>query len=89
MGIYDFFKGTCPNCGDQIENYNGEPCGAIQTKMFWPMTNACFRSFYPGGKLPFAPPVERLCIGETACCDTTIDAVFDKDTLARYEITKQ
>ncbi len=87
MGIYDFFKGKCPHCDGNIDEYDGEPYGDIQTKMFWPQPSACFRSFWPGGKLPFAPPIKRICIGKTSCCDTMIDAIFEGDTLLRYEVT--
>jgi hypothetical protein len=90
MGIYDFFKGTCPHCGDQIDSYNGQKCGSIQTKMFWPVPEHCFRDFMPGERVPFAPPdyMKRFCVGTTACCDTLIDAIFEEDLLVRYEVSK-
>ena len=90
MGVYDFFKGPCPKCGGNVGDYKGEESGDIQTKMFDPVPEdgACFRSFSPGDTLPFAPPTKRQCIGETACCGTKIDAIFDGDKLVKYEITK-
>lgn len=94
MGIYDFFKGECPNCGKQIDEYNGKSIGEIQTKIFHPTNKICFRKFIPGNRVPipksqntidFSRPVN---IGETACCSTKIDAIFDGDVLVKYQITQ-
>ena len=87
MGVCDFFKGDCPHCGDQVENYKGEPSGDIQTKMFkpWAESGCCFREFRPGSRVPFAPHKTRVSIGSTACCNKPVVAVFEGDVLVRYE----
>lgn len=50
MGVYDFFKGPCPNCPKDIDYYPkiGDHCGEIQTKLFsTPDFGNCFRDFFP------------------------------------------
>ncbi len=90
MGIYDFFKGECPKCGNQLDmNSDGEKTGDIQTNMFNPTQYHCFREFSPGSKVPFAPKQTEVCIGETTCCRTIIDAIFDGDLLAKYKVTDE
>lgn len=88
MGVYDFFKGKCPQCGSQIDHspeYGA--CGDIQTKYFgpWPEDGECFRNFYPGSRVPFAPG-EDFLIGRTCCCKTLIKACFEDDLLTHYEV---
>ena len=90
MGLYDFFKGECPKCGNQLDTgRDGVTSGDIQTKMFSPNHNQCFREFRPGSKVPFDPEQSKVCIGETVCCGTTINAVFDEGTLVKYEVTNK
>lgn len=50
MGVYDYLKGPCPDCGKEI----GADCGDIQVKWFFgtPDPDDCFRTFRPGDKLP-------------------------------------
>lgn len=88
MGVYDFFKGDCPHCGGQIDHHPQFGAGGdIQTKYFdpWPEEGECFRSFYPGSQVPFAPE-ENFLIGRTCCCHTLIKACFDGDILTHYEV---
>jgi hypothetical protein len=90
MGVYDFFKGTCPVCHNQVDNHpEYGKCGDIQTKYFvGPEPEDCFRNFRPGHRVPF-PPGKDLVVGKTCCCDTLIKAVFDGDLLLRYEEASQ
>lgn len=50
MGVYDFLKGPCPNCGEEI----GAESGDIQIKWFVdvPSYGDCFRTYRPGDLLP-------------------------------------
>ena len=50
MGVYDFLRGPCPDCGEDI----GEGWGDIQVKWFVgdPEKDECFRDFRPGDTLP-------------------------------------
>lgn len=85
MGVYDFFKGPCPKCKDSIDNHpEFGPCGDIQTKYFI-TGDSCFRDFFPGSKMPFAP-LHNFIIGRTCCCQTLIKACFDNDILVEYVI---
>ena len=86
MGIYDFFKGKCPSCFKQIDNHpEFGICGNIQTKYFIDYSNdECFRNFYPGDKVPFAPG-KNLIIGRTCCCNSLLKAIFNNDILVKYE----
>ena len=86
MGVYDFFKGTCPKCNKQVDDHpEYGRCGDIQTKYFIVDIENSFRDFKPGCKVPFAPN-ENFIIGRTCCCDTLIKAIFDQDLLIRYDI---
>jgi hypothetical protein len=86
MGVYDFFKGKCPECQKQIDQ---DPeygkCGDIQTKYFILEVEYCFRYFYPDQKVPFVPH-ENFIIGRTCCCNTLIKAFFDQDLLLEYVV---
>ena len=86
MGVYDFFKGECPGCDSKIDKHpiHGD-CGDIQTKHFICTDGDCFREFYPGQRVPFAPAT-NLVIGRTCCCDVLIKAVFDHDLLMGYHL---
>jgi hypothetical protein len=86
MGIYDFFKGKCPNCTKDIDDYSQyEKSGDIQTKYFIENYDECFRDFYPQQKVPFAPS-KNFIIGRTCCCHTIIKACFDNDLLLEYTV---
>lgn len=86
MGVYDFFKGTCPKCNKQVDDHpEYGRCGDIQTKYFIIHEMNSFREFKPGCKVPFTPN-ENFLIGKTCCCDTLLRAIFNQDTLLRYEI---
>lgn len=85
MGVYDFFKGSCPSCDKNIDDHpEFGRCGSIQTKYFI-IDDQCFRNFYPEEKVPFAP-TENIVIGRTCCCDTIIKACFDGDILSGYNV---
>lgn len=89
MGVYDFFKGQCPKCDHNIDHHpEFGVCGDIQTKYFITDHTECFRDFYPGKKVPFAPQ-NNFIIGKTCCCNTLIKACFDKNILAKYEIASK
>lgn len=87
MGVYDYFKGTCPHCGKDVSDYKGSGkfIGEIQTKIFQPKSifGLCFRSYRPGDKVPIAQPAS-IIIGECACCGKIIRAHFDKNILTKY-----
>lgn len=85
MGVYDFFKGKCPNCPRNIDEHVifGKG-GDIQTKYFI-KDDDCFRNFYPGTRVPFAPS-QNFIIGRTCCCNTIIKACFDDQILSEYQI---
>lgn len=53
MGVYDYLKGRCPKCGEEI----GSNSDDIQVKWF-PRIDATkpFRTFIPGDKLPIQLP---------------------------------
>jgi hypothetical protein len=86
MGVYDFFKGTCPKCFNQINNHPQYGlCGDIQTKYFIIDEMDSFRSFYPGSKVPFAPDKDFI-IGKTCCCNTLIKAIFNWNILTGYQV---
>lgn len=89
MGVYDFFKGTCPNCKHELDEHpKYGKCGDIQTKVFIDYNQEeteCFRDFKPGCKVPFAPK-HNFIIGRTCCCNTLLSAIFEGNTLLRYEI---
>jgi hypothetical protein len=85
MGVYDFFKGQCPNCPKTLDDHSEFGiCGDIQTKYFI-TDESCFREFFPGNKVPFAPG-ENFIIGRTCCCNTIIKACFDGDKLLEYTV---
>ena len=87
MGLYDFFKGVCPSCGNDIDNMpEFGKCGDIQTKFFSPNEDNCFREFYPRTHVPFAPEQDEMIIGKTACCNTTIKACFQGSLLTGYRV---
>ena len=49
MGGYDFLKGPCPDCGEEI----GQDSGDIQVKWFVGLLDGeCFRTYRPGDPLP-------------------------------------
>lgn len=86
MGVYDFFKGSCPNCGRGVDHHpDFGRCGDIQTKFFIEGDLECFREFRPGSRVPF-PPGCNLIIGRTSCCKTIIKAEFHDDLLAGYHV---
>ena len=88
MGVYDFFKGSCPHCGKGIDHHpEFGKCGDIQTKFFITGDDPCFREFRPGQRVPF-PPECDLIIGRTACCKTIIGAEFRDDLLVGYFIVE-
>lgn len=81
MGVYDYFKGKCPHCNGQVDQWNGQECGDIQTKAF---SGCSFRSFYPGDTMPHVPPSNPMRIGTTACCDKMVIAGFRGKKLLGY-----
>lgn len=87
MGVYDFFKGQCPNCGKGIDHHpEFGRCGDIQTKFFiFAGYEDCFREFFPGDRVPFSPG-GNLIIGRTCCCKTIIKAEFQDDLLIGYHV---
>lgn len=50
MGVYDYLKGPCPDCGEEI----GADSGDIQVKWFVdvPSDGDCFRTYRLGDLLP-------------------------------------
>jgi len=66
MGVYDFLKGPCPTCGQEI----GADSGDIQIKWFSSPVGECFRTFRPGDELPM-PMEDGLysCGTWTYCCN--------------------
>jgi len=86
MGVYDFFKGKCPNCPKNIDEHpEFGACGDIQTKYFIMNDEECFRNFYPSHKVPF-DPYQNFIIGRTCCCKTIIKACFVKNLLVEYVV---
>lgn len=91
MGVYDFFKGDCPACLGKIDCIQGDeqPWGEIQTKIWaTPDEECCFRSFYPGMRVPSDPGNSEIVIGRTCCCDSLIKACFDGDLLVCYKLVQ-
>ena len=85
MGVYDFFKGICPRCSKALDEHPTDgKFGDIQTKMFI-TDDDCFRSFYPGMRVPCDPLKEEIIIGHTCCCNTIIKACFDGTLLVGYK----
>jgi len=85
MGVYDFFKGKCPNCPKMIDEHpEYGQCGDIQTKYFI-VNDECFRSFQPGDRVPFIPET-NFVIGRTCCCDTIIKVCFERDRIVEYTV---
>lgn len=98
MGVYDYYKGTCPKCGKKFGyDENGGECGDIQTKDFVYMREGevytarnfenCFRTFTVG--------MENGCFPMNACiplndscphCKTCLVAVFKDGVLVSYDI---
>jgi len=89
MGVYDFFKGKCPNCGNQIDSFCGKECGDIQTKLFITDNYNSFRSFRPGDNVPFSLGKECVQIGKTACCRTDINVHFDGTKITKYSVSTE
>lgn len=92
MGVYDFFKGKCPQCPSYIDIHpEYGQCGDIQTKYFIGYDGydgydeTCFRSFEPGCVVPFSPD-SNFVIGRTCCCRTLIKACFQGNVLVEYTI---
>jgi hypothetical protein len=87
MGVYDYFKGACPKCNGQIDHKDGKSYGSIQTKLFNPVPTlrGCGRTFKPGKIVPFAPR-RTIYIGETCCCNTPINAIFEGNLLKKYVV---
>lgn len=86
MGVYDFFKGTCPHCCKSIDDHPEYGKGGdIQTKYFISDPEECFRTFLPGNRVPFAPNT-NLVIGRSCCCDTILKACFEADRLIEYAV---
>ncbi len=50
MGVYDYLKGSCSECGEEI----GADSGDVQIKWFVgePDSGDCFRTFRPGDEFP-------------------------------------
>jgi hypothetical protein len=88
MGVYDFWKGECPYCGEQIDaDKSGNQYGDIQTKLFLHCSDyrECFRTFKPGDTLPcFFAERTIIVIGESVCCDQPVVAVIEGNKLLRY-----
>lgn len=89
MGVYDYFRGKCPHCDGNVDERDGEKYGDIQCKFFTSgkhhtSARTCFRDFYPGGIVPFAPGKD-LVIGPTVCCGKDIKVVFDGCKIVKYE----
>jgi hypothetical protein len=89
MGVYDFFKGTCPYCSGQIDvDPTYGKCGDIQTKIWThqPNIDDCFREFYPGTITPIPIEYMELCIGPTCCCDKYINVIVINNVIQNYQI---
>jgi len=88
MGVYDFFKGPCPHCQQQVDVHpEYGKCGDIQDKTFIhePNANDCFRDFYPGCQMPVYMKYFEKIIGPTCCCDKLIKCIIIEGYLQPYE----
>lgn len=88
MGVYDFYKGSCPRCGKKFGyDEDGSECGDIQTKEFvGGSVGNCFRTFTVGTKNRRFP-VDGTSYLQDPCphCNTVIVAVFKERVLVRFE----
>ena len=79
MGVYDYFKGTCPKCGFELDTSpEFGRCGEIQTKLF---SRPYAREFRPGQKVPHYLGEDVVPIGTTVCCNTKIAAHFEQTSI--------
>jgi len=87
MGIYNFYHGDCPNCGERIEiSKKWGLCSGPQDKTFVDFDDP-FRCFSPGTIMPFPLENMKLLLKDpTCCCNTRIYAIFINNTLNRYEV---
>jgi hypothetical protein len=91
MGVYDFFKGTCPHCQKQIDDHpDFGLCGDLQDKTFinQPNYDDCFRNFYPGCKIPVYYEYFEKIIGPTCCCGKFIKFIIKDGILQPYQKSK-
>ncbi len=73
MGVYDFLKGPCPDCREEI----GLDSGDIQIKWFsYPEEGQCFRTFRPGDELPVSTGDGLSPLGEWRYCRCDTDKVL-------------
>ena len=88
MRVYDYFRGTCPNCNGQIDrDHLNIKQDSIQTSLFSiKEIEQSFRSFYPDDKVPEDMGKCSIKIGKSVCCDTQLEAVFDGNKLLGYKM---
>lgn len=95
MGMYDFFKEKCPQCGKNIGyNENGDPIGEIQSTDFTGITTIenndgmnCFRTFEVGTSCGCFPKDGCILLEHPCChCKTRITAVFRNGVFNSFKI---
>jgi len=75
MGVYDYLKAKCPECGAKIGENNGD----IQIKWFSrPGVGTCFRTFRLGDLLPEKMQDGNYAVGDHLYCCNQDRVIFAK-----------